>query len=147
MKFKQFDNWIADRFGGLTFAALCAKNNVGAQGDPGPVLVPTGEWVGANSYLIYDAVTFEGSSYYATQAVPENSAAPDQENSPYWFQLAAKGDTGAQGDPGTNGDQIDISALAAADTPLNDVDLLLVSQGGVLKKVAYAELKSEINPL
>ncbi|MCC7529762.1 MAG: hypothetical protein IT342_14660, partial [Candidatus Melainabacteria bacterium] len=57
-----------------------------------------GEWSSSTSYLIGDAVSFNGSSYLA---VADNSNS--QPPSANWDTLAAKGDTGATGSTGATG--------------------------------------------
>ncbi len=143
MKFNSFYKWLSRTFGGLTFAALCADAGIPAQGEPGPRFVQVGEWVGANAYNEFELVTFEGSSYYAVQDVPEDSAAPDQENSPYWNLVASKGDKGDTGDPGTNGDQIDISAFPAVSV-VGATDLILLQVGSDLKKITFDDFVTAV---
>lgn len=72
----------------------------GPQGEPG--MAWTGLWSATTAYVVGDAVEYNGSAYVRKVAgtTPGNPAT-DTTN---WDLLAAKGDTGPQGAPGTPAD-------------------------------------------
>jgi len=55
------------------------------------------------TYAAYDVVTYNGSSYDATVAIPAGGATPDM--NPSWTLMAEAGTNGANGAPGSNGAQ------------------------------------------
>lgn len=73
----------------------------GIQGPPGGAPSWEGEWSAATDYDANDAVALNGSSWYAAGDPPLGTAPP----SAPWQQIAAKGDTGAQGPQGVQGVQ------------------------------------------
>ena len=71
----------------------------GVQGPPGGAPAWKGEWSAATTYVSNDAVSYQGSSFYAPSDVMLGVAPPAAP----WQQIAAKGDTGAAGPTGPTG--------------------------------------------
>jgi hypothetical protein len=71
----------------------------GVQGPPGGAPAWRGEWSASTTYVANDAVSYQGSSYYAPSNVSVGTAPPAAP----WQQIAAKGDTGATGPTGAQG--------------------------------------------
>ncbi len=71
-----------------------ATGATGPQGPSGGSTNWRGAWSGSNTYAIYDAVSYSGSSYIATAAGTNKE--PDT-NPSYWQLLAQAGATGATG--------------------------------------------------
>jgi Collagen triple helix repeat (20 copies) len=74
-------------------------------------LTHRGDWLASNSYKIDDAVTHNGSSWRAKEAVAANSNhEPSLDGAVYWEKFVARGDddimgsTGSRGDKGDNGE-------------------------------------------
>jgi len=68
------------------------------QGPPGGAPAWRGEWSASTTYVSNDAVSYQGSSYYAPSNVTVGVAPPATP----WQQIAAKGDTGPQGPTGAD---------------------------------------------
>ena len=66
-------------------------------------LIWKGAWSNTTAYAVNDAVSSGGSTYICVQA----HTGHQPPNTTYWNLLAAKGDTGGQGNPGQKGDQGD----------------------------------------
>jgi hypothetical protein len=71
------------------------------QGPPGGAPAWKGEWTSSTDYASNDAVSLQGSSYYAAG----DPAIGVQPPAAPWQQIAAKGDTGPQGPAGPQGAQ------------------------------------------
>lgn len=80
---------------------LPAADSIGgaAQGPVG--MTWQGTWNSATSYLVDDAVQYNGYAYIAIQAGTNHT--PDPAGTAYWNLLASKGDTGATGATGATG--------------------------------------------
>ena len=77
------------------------QGDQGVQGPPGGAPAWQGEWSATVDYANNDAVSLNGSSYYAAGNPPLGVMPPTAP----WQQIAAKGDTGPQGPTGTTGSQ------------------------------------------
>lgn len=71
----------------------------GVQGPPGGAPAWKGEWSAATTYVSNDAVSYQGSSFYAPSNVTLGVAPP----SAPWQMIASKGDTGVTGPTGPTG--------------------------------------------
>jgi len=82
---------------------------IGLTGPQGPKGTPgtngsfnfTGPFNSATNYNVYDVVTYNGSTYDATTAIPSGGGAPDL--NPSWAVLAQQGAAGLQGPIGVTG--------------------------------------------
>lgn len=87
-----------------------AGNNgaTGPQGIPGPVgpagLNWQGEWSALGTYVLDDAVAYNGASYFCINPVGPSATTPDIDIT-NWALLAAQGATGPQGPQGATGPQ------------------------------------------
>ena len=72
---------------------------VGPTGPPGGAPSWKGAWSASVAYVANDAVSYQGSSYYAPSSVTVGVAPPAAP----WQQIAAKGDPGATGPQGPTG--------------------------------------------
>jgi hypothetical protein len=61
----------------------------------------TGTFSAATDYNAFDVVTYNGSTYDATVAIPQGGNTPDQ--NPSWALMAQKGDAGTAGPTGPTG--------------------------------------------
>jgi len=76
--------------------------STGPAGPTGPVgMIWRGAWLSFNAYSIDDAVSFSGSSYIATAAIPADQPPPGGS----WQLVAQEGSTGAAGPQGPQGPQ------------------------------------------
>lgn len=82
---------------------------IGPQGNTGPVgpigpagLTWRGNWVVQTSYAVDDAVYFEGSSWFATEA--STGVQPTTDTDTHWQPLAVRGATGSTGPQGPQGE-------------------------------------------
>jgi hypothetical protein len=75
------------------------QGDTGVQGPPGGAPSWQGEWVSTTDYANNDAVSLNGSSFYAAGNPPLGVAPPAAP----WQQIAAKGDTGPTGPQGPIG--------------------------------------------
>jgi hypothetical protein len=75
------------------------QGDQGVQGPPGGAPSWRGEWSASVDYASNDAVSQNGSSFYAAGDPPLGTAPPAAP----WQQIAAKGDTGPQGPIGPQG--------------------------------------------
>lgn len=83
-------------------------------GSPGPAFSPQGAWSSGNNYLQYNAVTYEGSSYWCTNASGvSGSTTPPPSDTSNWQLIAAKGDTGSTGSTGPQGPPGETGAAGA----------------------------------
>ena len=74
--------------------------STGPAGPTGPVgMIWRGAWLSFNAYSIDDAVSFSGSSYIATAAIPADQPPPGGS----WQLVAQEGSTGAAGPQGPQG--------------------------------------------
>lgn len=82
-----------------------AQGPIGPQGVPGPVgpagLTWQGAWVSGTSYVVDDAVGYDGASWFCI-APTSGTTAPDSDPT-HWALLAAQGATGPQGPQGIQG--------------------------------------------
>ncbi|MDY6910789.1 MAG: hypothetical protein SVM79_00290 [Chloroflexota bacterium] len=98
----------------------------GEQGPPGEnglSLIWQGEWSADTTYSINDIISYKGSAYIAIAASTDNKPTSD---STFWELLAAKGDTGDQGETGSRGAGVTALFLAIA-------ALILLTAGKVKK--------------
>lgn len=90
-------------FNGIVSFSMGAPGPEGPQGPPGPVgpagLEWRGQWSGSESYIIDDAVGYNGASYFC---ISNNTGTPptEQPTDTNWALLAAEGMPGPQGKPG-----------------------------------------------
>lgn len=81
-----------------------AQGPQGAQGVPGPVgpagLNWQGAWVSGGSYVVDDAVGYNGASYFC---INNTSGTTTPDSDPNWALLASQGATGPQGPQGIQG--------------------------------------------
>jgi hypothetical protein len=77
----------------------------GATGDTGPTgpigIIWQGSWSEDTDYVVNDAVTYEGSSWFA--AVNPDLGSVPSDTSPYWELIAAEGSQGVIGPTGPSG--------------------------------------------
>ena len=83
-----------------------AQGPQGAQGVPGPVgpagLNWQGAWSAAGTYVIDDAVGYNGASWFCIANVGPIATTPDSDPT-HWALLASQGATGPQGPQGIQG--------------------------------------------
>ncbi len=102
----------------------------GPQGEQGPPGIAVYNWMGyydSNyTYSVNDVVSFDGSSYVATQS---NSYSTPYEGSSYWQLIARKGDQGPQGADGPQGPAGSDGSGGIGDAPYDGMPYVRINNG------------------
>jgi hypothetical protein len=77
----------------------------GQDGAPGPTVNWLGTWDNETTYHQWDAVSVDGSSYLMTDGTDNTNENPP-DHTGHWALIARKGDDGAEGPPGADGDTL-----------------------------------------